>query len=76
METPEVVAVVVDRDIYIHQKYISNGTTTTATGKTRVETSPYTPQIPSTASKGNNQDNEEISSWNWTNSRGCRMYSY
>ena len=27
-------------------------------GKTRVETSPYTPQIPSTASKGNNQSNE------------------
>lgn len=43
---------------YLHPSLISNGTTTTATGKTRVETSPYTPQIPSTASKGNNQSNE------------------
>jgi hypothetical protein len=43
---------------YLHPSLITNGTTTTGSGKTRVETSPYTPQIPSTASKGNNQSNE------------------
>lgn len=43
---------------YLHPTLVSNGTTTTASGKTRIETSPFTPQIPSTASKGNNQSNE------------------
>ena len=43
---------------YLHPSLITNGTTTTGSGKTRVETSPYTPQIPGSASKGNNSSNE------------------
>lgn len=43
---------------YLHPSLITNGTTTTGSGKTRVETSPYTPQIPGSAGKGNNQSNE------------------
>ena len=43
---------------YLHPSLITNGTTTTGSGKTRVETSPFTPLIPSTASKGNTQSNE------------------
>tara|TARA_B100001059_G_scaffold210305_1_gene223862 strand:+ start:362 stop:1393 length:1032 start_codon:yes stop_codon:yes gene_type:complete len=42
---------------YLHPSIITNGTTTTASGATRITTSPYTPIIPATASKGNDQSN-------------------
>ena len=43
---------------YLHPSTISNGTTTTASGRTRVTTSPVLPAIPAIASKGNTSDNE------------------
>jgi len=42
---------------YLHPSLITNGTTTTAINSTRIVTSPYTPIIPSTASKGNDDSN-------------------
>lgn len=56
---------------YLHPSLISNGTTTTGSGKTRVETSPYTPQIPSTASKGNTQNNELSLTGSGQGGAGC-----
>ena len=42
---------------YLHPSLVTNGTTTTASGSTRITTSPYTPIIPASASKGNDQSN-------------------
>ena len=42
---------------YLHPSLVTNGTTTTASNSTRITTSPYTPIIPASASKGNDQSN-------------------
>jgi len=42
---------------YLHPSLVTNGTTTTASGSTRIVTSPYTPIIPASASKGNDPSN-------------------
>lgn len=42
---------------HLHPSLATNGTTTTATGNARITTSPFTPIIPATASKGNTETN-------------------
>tara|TARA_A100001515_G_scaffold88616_1_gene70433 strand:+ start:14 stop:1036 length:1023 start_codon:yes stop_codon:yes gene_type:complete len=42
---------------YLHPSLVTNGTTTQATSNSRIETSPFTPSIPSNASKGNDDGN-------------------